>query len=131
MKVRMCSIGKTKKIIERGTQFIEFVAENKEETEVLRTLFHGHYRILSFGYDRKMPRYSQKRSPEEWSRILDEGVKKQVLTWKRGEGETTKTSEGKNQIKCECGGTMKEFFLEGSDHPYKIVCDKCGNTWEI
>jgi hypothetical protein len=90
MKVRMCSKGKTKKMIERGTQFIEFVAENKEDTVVLSTLFHGHvengvlqgrYRMKSFGFDRKMPKYSRKRPSEEWSRILDENVKKQVLTF--------------------------------------------------
>ena len=78
-------------MIERGTQFIEFVAENEKETEVLRTLFNGHinengvllgrYRVQSFGYDRKMPRHSRKRTPEEWSRILDEGAKKQTLTF--------------------------------------------------
>ena len=81
MKVRMCSKGKTKKMIERGKQFIEFVAENEQETDILSTLSNGHYHVRSFGYDRKMPKYSPKRSSEEWSRILQEGVIKQVLTF--------------------------------------------------
>jgi hypothetical protein len=60
-------------------KFIEFVAENKEETEILRALFNGEgprrYKVSSFGYDRKMPRKAKGQELQEWA-------EKQVLTFK-------------------------------------------------
>jgi len=46
--------------IRKHWDLVELLADNKKETELLREMFHGTddtcLKVLSFGYDRKMPR---------------------------------------------------------------------------
>jgi hypothetical protein len=60
------------KIRKHEDTFIELVAENKRETELLRELFIGigkkRYRFHSFGYDRKMPKRTKNLA--EWAKKL-------------------------------------------------------------
>jgi hypothetical protein len=49
--------------IRKHLDFIELLADNKRETALLREVFDGtkdaHVRVVSFGYDRKMPRKTE------------------------------------------------------------------------
>ena len=76
---------KIQSFTKNSEKLIELVAENKEETKLLSQLFFvegGRYRINSFGYNRKMPKFSRKRSAVDWAQILSDNANKQVLTFK-------------------------------------------------
>lgn len=63
--------------MDRG--YIELVAENNGETEILRQLFQGEgpkrYHRHSFGYDKNMPKRTRGKNLQAWADQL-------VLTFK-------------------------------------------------
>ena len=76
---------KIQSFIKNNEKLIELVAENEEEPKLLSQIFcaeGGRYRISSFGYNRKMPKFSRKRSAADWAQILTDNSNKQVLSFK-------------------------------------------------